>query len=54
MIAGAYRVLFGSEGARGQVLLALEAFEEKTQKTPPATIALAERRLRDWRTRARR
>lgn len=49
----AYRVLFATEGARGQVLLALEAFRKTTQKTPPATIALAERRLRDWRSRAR-
>ncbi|CAN5567690.1 hypothetical protein BH23CHL10_BH23CHL10_06590 [soil metagenome] len=49
----AYRVLFAAEGARGQVLLALEAFKKKTQKTPPASIALAERRLRDWRARAR-
>ncbi len=49
----AYRVLFAAEGVRGQVLLALEAFKKKTQKTPPATIALAQRRLRDWRARAR-
>lgn len=49
----AYRVLFAAEGARGQVLLALEAFKKKTQKTPLATLALAERRLRDWRARAR-
>jgi len=33
----AYRVLFAAEGAHGQVLLALEAFKKKTQKTPPAT-----------------
>lgn len=49
----AYRVLFAAEGARSQVMLALDAFMTKTQKTPPATIALAERRLRDWRARAR-
>lgn len=49
----AYRVLFAAEGARGQVLLALEAFKKKTQKTPPASVALVERRLRDWRARAR-
>ncbi|MGI8658170.1 MAG: type II toxin-antitoxin system RelE/ParE family toxin [Candidatus Limnocylindria bacterium] len=49
----AYRVLFAAEGARGQVLLALEAFKKKTQKTPPATIALAERRLHRWRARGR-
>ncbi len=49
----AYRILFATEGRRGQVLLALEAFGKKTGKTPPATIALAERRLKDWRARAR-
>ena len=47
-----YRILFAEEGARGRILLALEAFEKKTQRTPPQKIALAERRLRDWRTRA--
>lgn len=43
-----YRILFAPEGRRGQVLLALEAFNKKTRKTPPATIALA---LSDWRRR---
>jgi phage-related protein len=47
----AYRVLFASEGRRGQVLLALEAFSKKTQRTPPAKIELADRRLADWRQR---
>lgn len=46
-----YRVLFAEEGTRGRVLLALEAFSKKTQKTPSATIALAKRRLGDWRRR---
>ena len=46
-----YRVLFAQEGSRGQVLLALEAFNKKTRRTPPATIALARRRLEDWRRR---
>ena len=46
-----FRVLFAPEGHFGQVLLALEAFSKKTQKTPPATIALAEKRLSDWRRR---
>jgi len=51
-VAGqSFRVLFAAEGARGQVLLALEAFSKKTARTPPATIALAEDRLRDWRAR---
>jgi len=43
-----YRVLFAQEGKRNQVLLSLEAFKKKTQKTPPKTIALAKRRLNDW------
>lgn len=48
-----YRVLFATRGARGQVLLGLSGFSKKTRKTPPAEIALAERRLRDWRARSR-
>jgi phage-related protein len=47
----AYRVLFTTEGTKNQVLLAVSAFTEKTQKTPPADIRLAERRLADWRRR---
>jgi phage-related protein len=46
-----YRVLFAEEGSRGRVLLALEAFNKKTQKTPAKAIALAEQRLSDWRSR---
>lgn len=46
-----YRVLFAVEGRRGTVLLALDAFRKTTQRTPPRLIALAERRLTDWRTR---
>lgn len=46
-----YRILFAQEGSRGQILLALEGLNKKTQKTPPATIALAKRRLADWRRR---
>lgn len=49
-----YRVLFAAEGSRSQVLLGLSGFSKKTQKTPPAEIGVAERRLRDWRARARR
>lgn len=49
-----YRVLFAPQGKRKQVLLALEAFKKKTQKTPPQTIALAKRRLRDWEERGLR
>ena len=46
-----YRILFASEGRRSRVLLALEGFSKKTQKTPPEKIRLAERRLADWRRR---
>lgn len=46
-----YRVLFSPEGRHGQVLLALEAFQKKTQKTPPRVLLLAEKRLADWRGR---
>jgi phage-related protein len=46
-----FRVLFSPEGRFGQILLALEAFTKKTQKTPPSAIALAEKRLADWRRR---
>lgn len=46
-----YRILFAEEGARGRVLLALDGLNKKTQKTPPATIALAKQRLGDWRRR---
>lgn len=49
----AWRVLFATENESSQVLLAVTAFEKKTAKTPPAELALAERRLRDWRSRAR-
>lgn len=31
----AYRLLFAPVGRQGQILLALEAFSKKTQKTPP-------------------
>lgn len=48
-----YRVLFATEGERGQVLLSLAAFNKKTRRTPPEQIRLAESRLRDWRSRSR-
>lgn len=47
------RVLFAKEGEKGRVLLALEAFEKKTRKTPDRLIRLAEVRLKDWRSRRR-
>jgi phage-related protein len=46
-----FRILFAAEGQRGQILLALEGFSKKMQKTPPEKIQLAERRLADWRRR---
>jgi phage-related protein len=49
----AFRVLFAMEGRSQHVLLALDAISKKTQKTPPEVIRLAERRLVDWRRRAR-
>lgn len=45
------RILFATEGRFSQILLALEAFSKKTQKTPAQAIALAESRLADWRQR---
>lgn len=49
----AYRVLFATEGRFNQVLLALEGFTKKTQRTPPRAINLAEKRLNDWRSRGK-
>jgi phage-related protein len=43
-----YRILYASVGRRGRILLSLDAFAKKTQKTPPARIRLAEARLREW------
>jgi len=44
-----YRVLFAPLGRYSHILLSLDAFEKKTQRTPPAKIDLAEQRLADWR-----
>jgi phage-related protein len=49
-----FRILFAPEGRHKQVLLALDGFSKKTQKTPPGRLRLAERRLADWRMRGRR
>lgn len=46
-----FRILFATEGIYNQVLLALEAFPKKTQKTPSDKIELAEQRLAEWRRR---
>ena len=48
-----FRLLFSPEGRHDQILLALEGFSKKTQKTPPAKLKLAKRRLREWRSRGR-
>jgi phage-related protein len=48
-----FRILFAPEGRRQTILLALDGFSKKTQKTPPPKLALAERRLKDWRSRER-
>ena len=47
-----FRILFAPEGQRSQILLALDGFSKKTQKTPPEKIQLAEKRLADWRRRS--
>jgi phage-related protein len=48
-----YRVLFATEGRFSQVLLSLDGFSKKTQRTPPDKIALAEKRLSLWRARGK-
>ncbi len=49
-----FRILFASEGRRAQVLPSLSGSIKKTQRTPRVELELAERRLTDWRARARR
>lgn len=48
-----FRILFAAEGRYQHILLSLEAFSKKTQKTQPEKIRLAEQRLADWRRRGR-
>ena len=48
-----HRILFALEGRSGLILLALEGFTKKTQRTPADLLRLAEQRLADWRTRGR-
>lgn len=43
-----FRVIFAPVGRRQNVLLALEAFSKKSQKTPLPKFQLAERRLSNW------
>ncbi len=49
-----YRILFAKEGRFGQVLLALDGFNKKTQKTSQAKITLAKLRLTGWRKRGKK
>ena len=48
-----YRILYATEGRSEQILLALHAIVKKTRTVPTRDIALAEQRLRDWRSRRR-
>jgi phage-related protein len=48
-----FRLLFSCEGRFSQVLLALSVYEKRTQKAPAQEIELAEKRLKDWRERAK-
>ncbi|MGH2556848.1 MAG: type II toxin-antitoxin system RelE/ParE family toxin, partial [Actinomycetota bacterium] len=48
-----FRILFALVGRRQNVMLALEAFSKKSQKTPLPELQLAERRLSDWLRRGR-
>ena len=48
-----FRLLFSCEGKYSQILLSLSVYEKRTQKAPPEEIDLAEKRLKDWRKRAR-
>lgn len=46
-----YRVLYAREGVHDQILLAVHVFQKKDRKLPVTAKRLAERRLRDWRSR---
>ena len=46
-----YRILYATEGRSDQILLALLAIAKKTRSVPGRNIDLAERRLRNWRSR---
>jgi phage-related protein len=47
-----FRILYATEGNSEQILLALHAIVKKTRTVPGRDITLAERRLRDWRSRS--
>ena len=46
-----YRILYSEEGKHNNILLALEGLPKKTKKVPNPVIDLAEKRLKDWRSR---
>lgn len=46
-----FRILYATEGKADQILLAVHAIIKKTPSVPNREIALAERRVRDWRSR---
>ncbi len=48
-----YRILYATEGRSDQILLAVHAITKKTRTVPGRDIALAEQRLRGWRSRRR-
>jgi phage-related protein len=48
-----FRLLFSCEGKYSQVLLSLSLYEKRTQRAPAQEIELAEKRLKDWRARAK-
>jgi phage-related protein len=48
-----FRLLFSCEGKFSQVLLSLSVYEKRTQRAPAQEIELAEKRLKDWRARAK-
>ena len=49
-----FRILFAALGRYSHILLALEGFAKKTQRTPSREVDVAEQRLRDWRERGNR
>jgi len=48
-----YRLLFATEGRKSRILLSLLVLSKRTQRTPMRDLRVAERRLADWRRRAR-
>jgi len=49
-----HRITFASVTGRRRILLSLDGFEKKTQKTPSAKIDVAIKRLRDWEDRGKK